>query len=259
MKRTHDGMPGPREFLSAIAILLSIANHSAASVKPSAAEQLLFNSVNRERAANQLAALHWDSALAEAAQQHAQLMAAQHRFAHQLPGEPSLSERAGLAGARFARVAENIAMGADAEEIHDGWMHSPGHRANILDAHFTALGVGVIEHEGSIYAVEDFSVAVASLGLKAQEEKVTALLSTTGLHVLSERELARRACMDPRDGRAERPTLIFRYEVSDLSELPEALTRKIREHAYHKAEVGACAPEENAVGFARFRIAVVLF
>src|SRR6266478_3031180 len=109
--------------------------------KPSAEEQFFFDSANRERVAQQLPPLKWNSELAEAARQHALLMAKQDNLSHQLPGEPPLAQRAAQAGARFSEIGENIAVGPRVQSIHTGWMHSPGHRANILDVHFTALGV----------------------------------------------------------------------------------------------------------------------
>lgn len=40
-------------------------------------------------------------------------------------------------------TGENIAAGYDSpEKVVDGWMHSPGHRANILSRHFREIGVG---------------------------------------------------------------------------------------------------------------------
>ena len=126
-------------------------------------EQLLFDSANKERIAQHLHPLKWDAALADAARRHAALMAERKRLEHRLPDEPALDQRAAQAGARFSKIGENIAIGRQASTIHTGWMHSPGHRANILEAHFTALGVGVVEEDGELYAVQDFSTAVASL------------------------------------------------------------------------------------------------
>ena len=110
---------------------------------PSAEEKLLLDATNRERAAAGLQALRWNDALAAAARQHAQLMAGENVLSHQLPGEPPLDQRAAQAGAKYAMVAENVAVGPDPEEIHDGWMHSPGHRRNILNAELTAIGIAV--------------------------------------------------------------------------------------------------------------------
>jgi hypothetical protein len=231
-----------------------------AAQKPSSEEQLFFDSANRERIAQQLQPLNWDNALAEAARHHALLMAQQANLSHQLPGELPLDQRAGHAGARFSQVGENIAMGRQAPAIHTGWMHSPGHRANILDAHYTALGVGVVEDDdGELYAVEDFSVAIASLAVEAQEEKITALLAARGLRVTSERDNARTLCSDELAPAGHRPMLILRYETPDISELPEPLEQKIRDGKYRDAAVGACQPKESATRIARFRITVLLF
>jgi len=244
---------------STLTILLVAFPCSLFAQKPSAEEQFFFDSANRERVAQQLPPLKWDSALAGAARKHAQLMADQADLSHQLPDEPPLAQRAGQAGARFSQVGENIAAGPQAPPIHTGWMHSPGHRANILDVHFTALGVAVVEDNGELWAVEDFSVAVANLNIEAQEEKVTALLTAKGLRVSSEREQARKLCSDEPVPAGQRAMLILSYEAPDVSELPEPLMRKIRDGKYGQAAVGACPPKANAAGIARFRITVLLF
>jgi uncharacterized protein YkwD len=244
---------------STLTILLLAFPCSLSAQKPSAEEQFFFDSANRERVAQQLQPLKWDKALAEAARRHALLMADQASLSHRLPGEPPLDERAGRAGARFSQVGENIAVGPQAPAIHTGWMHSPGHRANILDVHFTALGVGVIEDDSELYAVEDFSVAVASLAIEAQEEKVTALLAAQGLRVSSEREKARKLCADEPGPPGDRPMLILHYEAADISKLPEPVERKIRNGKFRQAAVGACQPKKSAAGIVRFRITVLLF
>ena len=52
-----------------------------------------------------------------------------------------------LNGARSWTVGENIAWGmfgwATPSHIVNGWMHSPGHRANILNGGFRDIGLGV--------------------------------------------------------------------------------------------------------------------
>jgi len=244
---------------STLTFLLFVFPCSLCAQRPSAEEQFLFDSANRERLAHQLPPLKWNSALAEAARQHALLMSKQDNLSHQLPGEPPLSQRAAHAGARFSEIGENIAVGPRVQSIHTGWMHSPGHRANILDAHFTALGVAVIKDNGQLYAVEDFSTAIANMNIEAQEEKVTALLAARGLVVSTEREKARKLCSDELAPAGHRSMLILSYEVSDISELPEALERQIHDGKYREAAVGACQPKESATGIARFRITVLLF
>ena len=197
--------------------------------------------------------------MAVAARKHAALMADEANLSHRLPGEPPLDQRAGQAGARFTQVGENIAFGRVAQEIHTGWMHSPGHRANIMDVHFTALGVGVIEDEGTLYAVEDFSVAVENLSFEAQEEKVSALLTARGLRVTSDRTEARKQCSNEPTPAGHRRMRIVEYEAPDISKLPEQMERAIRDNKYGKAAVGACRAKDTSTWVARFRIVVLLF
>ena len=219
----------------------------------------MFDSANRERVALQLQPLKWDDALAQAARQHALLMAKENILEHQLPGELPLAQRASQAGAHFSRVGENIALGPQAAVIHTGWMHSPGHRANILDVHFTSLGVAVVEgHGGELYAVEDFSAAVASLSFQEQEQKVAALLSAMGLQVSGENRLARQACSDELTPTGHTAMLVLFYETPDLAKLPEGVEQKIRDGNFRTAAIGACAPKEKGVGIARFRITILL-
>ena len=52
-------------------------------------------------------------------------------------------DRVEALGYRYAAVAENIAAGQNsAGEVVEGWMHSPGHRKNILNSDVTQIGVG---------------------------------------------------------------------------------------------------------------------
>src|SRR5216684_5557845 len=99
---------------STLTILLLAFPCCLSAQKPSAEEQFFFDSANRERVAQQLQPLKWDNALAEAARQHALVMAEQANLSHQLPGELPLDQRAGQAGARFSQVGENIAIGRQA-------------------------------------------------------------------------------------------------------------------------------------------------
>ena len=53
---------------------------------------------------------------------------------------------------------ENIAAGySDASSVMEGWMDSPGHKGNILDADYTHIGVGCYEENGYRYWVQLFA------------------------------------------------------------------------------------------------------
>lgn len=140
-------------------ILFSTAMAQAGPGGNSGAERMLFQALNRERQAQGLPPLRWDSALASAARQHAATMATERSVEHTLPGEPSLPGRATRAGAHFSWLSENIVASSDAAQAHSAFMHSPNHRANILDTDMDSVGIGAIERGGQLYVVEDFSKA----------------------------------------------------------------------------------------------------
>jgi uncharacterized protein YkwD len=233
---------------------------ATAIVQPSAEEQALFEATNRERAAQGLQPLQWDPILASAAREHAHVMVRENDLCHQCAGEPPLEERAAQAGARFASIAENIALAPNPDEIHSAWMHSPGHRKNILNPEFTALGIAVVSSRRGLFAVQDFSRPVPVLSLEEQEQRVMALLAAQGLVAANSAEEARKVCKGSGSGRlaGTGTAAVFQFERSDLSQLPDELLRVVHNRPFHKAAVGACGPE-NATGFVRYRIAVVLY
>jgi uncharacterized protein YkwD len=123
------------------------------------AERELFASINQARRARGLPPLRWDDSLAAAARRHAEVMAERGTAQHGFEGEPSLSARVRQAGARFSWLSENVTQGLTPEFIHSQFMKSPPHRANILDLDMDSIGVGVVQHDGQLFAVEDFSQA----------------------------------------------------------------------------------------------------
>jgi hypothetical protein len=226
-----------------------------AQMRTSRDEQLLFEDVNRERAARDLPLLRWDPSLAKAAHAHAERMTEERQISHQYPGELSLEARTIGAGARYRTVAENIGIGQTAAELHDGWMHSPGHRANILDARSNSVGIAVIARDGEIFAVEDFSEAIANLTLEQQEQKVAALLRAAGIRANSDSADARKSCSVKGYTGSGRPKFAANFSTPDLSRLPEDLEREIKSSSYSAAAVGACAADEMG----RYRLAVLLY
>lgn len=103
--------------------------------------------VNQQRAANGLPALALDVQAERAAKAHAEDMQGRAYFSHSTPEGWSPSTRMSMTGGSgFSQVGENIALGyPTAQAVMDGWMNSTGHRANILNASYTHLGVGVDE------------------------------------------------------------------------------------------------------------------
>jgi uncharacterized protein YkwD len=230
-----------------------------AQQKISDSEKFLFDSVNRERAARELPLVKWDEGLARAARKHAELMAEQDLLEHRVPGEADLATRARAEGANFSHITENIGMASSADKFHDGWMHSPGHRANILDHEVDSIGIALVEGEAELYAVEDFAHAVAVLSIEEQEKRVGETLVASGLKLIDIGSDARESCKLDQDyvGNSK-AKYIAHYETPNISQLPGNVEKAIHSRRYKSAAVGAC-PQKEASGFTRFRIVVLFY
>jgi uncharacterized protein YkwD len=112
--------------------------------------------VNTQRAAAGCRALTADGRLNAAAQGHATDMAVHHYVSHTSQDGRTPWARMRAAGYPGAAMAENIAQGQTTPaEVMADWMASDGHRANILDCGYAALGVGW-DARGN-YWVQDFA------------------------------------------------------------------------------------------------------
>jgi len=107
------------------------------------AERHLFALINKARATAGLPALKFDPDLARVARAHSTDMLIHDYFAHISPTTGSPSDRVAKAGIDVDRLSENIGTSGSPEEVHQGLMRSPGHRAAILDRQSTRVGVGV--------------------------------------------------------------------------------------------------------------------
>jgi uncharacterized protein YkwD len=140
-----------------VAALIFLAGAARAQQASESMERQIFDAANQARRSQGLARLKWDGSLARAAHQHAVAMARQGSLSHQFPGEPGLAARASHAGVYFISLSENVAQGPDATNISEQWTESPQHRQNLLDPEMNVIGVGVVERNGELFAVEDFA------------------------------------------------------------------------------------------------------
>jgi uncharacterized protein YkwD len=128
---------------------------------PSEAAAAIVDLTNAERTRNGLAAVRANGQLMQAAQIHADQMARLGRLDHVLPEAqyPRPEDRINAAGYRWRAYAENLAWGQrNPAEAVSGWMESPGHRTNILNATYTELGAGyALDPERRAYYVQVFA------------------------------------------------------------------------------------------------------
>jgi uncharacterized protein YkwD len=118
--------------------------------------QDLFQRLNAERKARGLKELTLDPNLANLALDWSRHMAATGTFAHR-----DLASASGLPGiGKYSALGENIAwvegFQSEAFQLHTGWMKSDGHRANMLQRGFDAVGIGVVCVDGRAWATENF-------------------------------------------------------------------------------------------------------
>ena len=98
---------------------------------------------NIERAKANLQPLKLNDKLSNAAEDHSNDMAQDNFFSHTGVDGSTVSDRVKNNGYEYSRVGENIAAGqTSAAEVVEGWMNSPGHRANILNPNYAEIGVG---------------------------------------------------------------------------------------------------------------------
>ncbi|HRH18987.1 MAG TPA: CAP domain-containing protein [Aquabacterium sp.] len=101
--------------------------------------------INAERAALGLDAVLLDLGLDQAAEAHSLDMATNRCFSHDSCNGGLWSTRIKGYYNENTALGEIIAAGyATAESVVAGWMNSPGHKANILDASFKVAGVGLV-------------------------------------------------------------------------------------------------------------------
>ena len=134
----------------------------------SASEQRVLDLTNQARAVARSCgttsypaapALTWNASLATAARNHASDMAVRNYFSHASQDGRTFVQRATNAGySGYRALGENIAAGQPTpESVVAGWLNSPGHCSNIMNADFRELGVGVgTGGSYGIYWVQDF-------------------------------------------------------------------------------------------------------
>lgn len=104
--------------------------------------------VNNERKKEGLKPLKADKKLEKVAQIKSEEMEEKGYFAHKSPDYGTPFQMMDRFGVRYRTAAENIAYGQKTpEEVVDGWMKSKGHRKNILNSHFTQIGIGISKNE----------------------------------------------------------------------------------------------------------------
>ena len=127
-----------------LALTVAPTHDDDSVVEPKDAERRLLALANRDRQAANLPALIWDDRVAEVARRHSEEMRKTKIVAHISPTSGSVTDRLGAAGIKTAVALENVAREYSVSGAHAGLMNSPGHRANLLSAAATHVGISVV-------------------------------------------------------------------------------------------------------------------
>ncbi len=121
-------------------------------------QQQMLADLNATRRSAGLRPLVLERRLTMAAIGHAADMAQHGYFDHQSRDGKSPFDRMHADGCRFGYAGENIAMSDSEREAYSALMGSQEHRDNILNRHYTRVGIGIAAApDGSLMFVQDFS------------------------------------------------------------------------------------------------------
>jgi hypothetical protein len=127
----------------------------------------LVDETNQQRVNDGLQPLAVSPLLTAAAQDKANNMVQDNYFAHTSPTGVTPWYWFGKVGYAFSVAGENLAVNfTDSQAVTNAWMQSPDHRANILDAQYTQVGIataqGTYDGKPAIYVAEEFGTPAAA-------------------------------------------------------------------------------------------------
>ena len=142
---------------------LDIANrfNLTATVYPA----VLTDLTNDYRSQKGISGLSWNDTLAKAAKLKAEDMMKKGYFAHTSPEGLTPWYWLGQQNYSFLYAGENLAVHFDeTEDVEDAWLDSPTHKANIVNPHFSEIGIAVVE---GFFEGKDTTVVVEFFGTPA--------------------------------------------------------------------------------------------
>jgi Cysteine-rich secretory protein family len=147
-ERPNDGRRRrPRRWAGALAVVVATVLLPLSAAHASSGSGQFVSDTNSARSSHGVESLATNADLTSVAQQWAQHMADSGNLSH----NPALANIK-----NWDKLGENVGYGPDVASIQDAFMHSSGHRANILDNDFTEIGVGVVVKNGVVWVSEVF-------------------------------------------------------------------------------------------------------
>jgi uncharacterized protein YkwD len=143
--RHFPGRPSTRPLILVVLFLALVAPPARATTS---AEQAVHALINEVRADAGLRLVRLSERLSRIAHRHSKQMATQRTLSHScLPC---------VIDGGWRKLAENVGYGADYQTVHQVFMNSEDHRANIMLPRFRRVGVGVVRRGGLAWVTQIF-------------------------------------------------------------------------------------------------------
>jgi len=144
-------MPGKTRWISlALVVALATFGVSASAGADSGSENSFLSAINSSRSSAGLGAVKMDGGLQAHARRHTADMIAAGSIYHSSSGELQAA-----AGSGWSKLGENVGRGGSVSSLHQAFMNSSGHRANIL-GDYNYVGIGTDTASGVLYVTVVF-------------------------------------------------------------------------------------------------------
>lgn len=134
----------------ALVVALATIGLSASAGADSGTEQGFLSAINSTRSSNGLGPLTMDGGLQAHARKHTADMIAAGNLFHSTSAELQAA-----AGSGWSKLGENVGRGGSVSSLHQAFMNSSGHRANIL-GDYNYVGIGTDTSSGVLYVTVVF-------------------------------------------------------------------------------------------------------
>jgi uncharacterized protein YkwD len=261
-----------RAVIAIVIQMLGLAGVAQAPASPNLSpEQQLLKLINMERENARVEKLQWDAKVAQAAEAHAEKLATNNALSHQFAGEQELEQRVAATGARFNAVAENVAVAETVEEAHLALMNSRGHRENIMNPRYNAVGIAVTLLKNKLYVTEDFAYLVPTYSEQQFREALVAAFNRTRqahrnapIEPHFDPRLDQEACAGKSDpegvlGSLDGAVHAAVFTATQPSDLPPPMQQAAADFTVRRMSIGVCFRPDKSTGFAKFWVIVAFY
>jgi uncharacterized protein YkwD len=150
-RRSRRGATAALAVLAVVASVLAglvTAAPAQAAVSTTSAERSFVSGINAARRASHRPQLATSASLTAVARSWARSMARSNRLAH----NPRVTSQV----RSWRYLGENVGVGGSTPSLHQAFLRSAPHRANVVSSRYTHVGVGVAYGQGRMWVVEVF-------------------------------------------------------------------------------------------------------